>query len=202
MIGIVDYGAGNLANLIRSLDRLGLRSRVISHPDDLGYVKIGESTGNPQILILPGVGSFGSAVKTLRESRWDRLVLDWVHHGRPLIGICLGMQLLFQRSLEDGEHQGLGIFQGTVEPYRGNRSIHMGWDRVRWLHSPPALSDGAFYFVHRYCCYQLDDAWGTADPIPFVAAARRGSVMGFQFHPERSGANGLELLGMAIREVA
>ncbi|EHM10690.1 imidazole glycerol phosphate synthase, glutamine amidotransferase subunit [Thermanaerovibrio velox DSM 12556] len=197
MIGIVDYGAGNLANLERALARIGVPSRVLTSPEESGSQDI---TG----LILPGIGSFGSAARSLEGSGWSSRLLEWAGSGLPLIGICLGMQLMFERSLEDGDNRGLGIFRGVVEPFKGSRVIHMGWDRVRWLHSPPAQDGEAFYFVHRYCCYRMDDAWGVCGSPghpEFLAAARRGSTMGFQFHPERSGPKGLDLLRNAIREV-
>ncbi|MCX7828016.1 MAG: imidazole glycerol phosphate synthase subunit HisH [Thermanaerothrix sp.] len=197
MIGIVDYRAGNLANLQRALSRIGFDSRVLATPEEAKPRDVG-------VLFLPGVGSFGAASRWLEESRWSIGLLDWVESGLPLIGICLGMQLMFQRSLEDGDNRGLGIFRGTVEPFRGRRLIHMGWERVSWLHSPPA-DDGAFYFVHRYCCVESEDIWGSCAPEGsqgFVAAARRGSAMGFQFHPERSGQGGLRLLENVIKEVA
>jgi glutamine amidotransferase len=185
LIGIVDYGAGNLANLERALARIGVPSRVLTSPEEAGSKDI---TG----LILPGVGSFGSAARSLEGSGWSSRLLEWAGSGLPLIGICLGMQLMFERSLEDGDNRGLGIFRGVMEPFKGSRVIHMGWDRVRWLHSPPAQDGEAFYFVHRYCCAESEDLWGLCAPEGsqgFVAAARR------------SGPKGLDLLQNVIREV-
>ncbi|WP_281745560.1 imidazole glycerol phosphate synthase subunit HisH [Thermanaerovibrio acidaminovorans] len=192
MIGIVDYGAGNLENLRRALTRIGRDARVLRSP--------GEAEGL-QLLFLPGVGSFGSAMGSLRASGWDRALIGWAEAQRGLIGICLGMQMMMEFSFEDGGHRGLGIFRGTVEPYRGGRRIHMGWDRVEWPQGGPGAD--TFYFVHRYCARSCPSqaAICGSDGEQFVAAVREGSVMGFQFHPERSGPEGLELLRWAIGEV-
>ena len=193
MIALVDYGAGNLENVRRGLRRLGRPCEVFSRLEGLE---------GADLILLPGVGAFGPAVASLRETGWFDALAAWAGAGRPLLGICLGMQLLCQGSREDGDHRGLGLLEGTVEPLGTARCPHMGWNRVRWTRDLPPLGRtgeeaGCFYFVHGYALPPGPDTLGecTEEDRTFTALAGRGRVLGCQFHPERSGPEGARLLG-------
>ncbi len=197
MIAIIDYGVGNLFSLSCSLRKIGVESVV---------------TGDEQVirsadkLILPGVGAFGDAAEKLRSSGLDKLVKTEADNGKPLLGICLGMQLLFDKSFEYGEHDGLGLIGGEVRPLsqfvRGVKIPHMGWNSLDIKIKDNALlkyiSDGDYvYFVHSYCgvCSKPDELVATANYSTDVTAiVSRGNVYGTQFHPEKSGQTGLEIL--------
>ncbi|MBN2198247.1 MAG: imidazole glycerol phosphate synthase subunit HisH [Candidatus Aminicenantes bacterium] len=198
MIGVIDYGAGNLHSVRKSLDRLGLRSRLVSSPCELAGVRG---------VVLPGVGHFGAAAGELERRGLTAALKEWLAADRPFLGICLGMQLLFEDSEEsDGRAPGLGAFRGNVVRLQGPRRLHMGWSFVR----SGALREGAgargpddwdfsgyYYFVHGYVAVPAEP--GVVAAVAeyrrsFAAVVRRGNVLGVQFHPEKSGALGLRLL--------
>lgn len=189
-ITLIDYDAGNLASLEGALDRLGLTYQRAATPDQATL------TGP---IVLPGVGHFEAAQKSLRERGWWRVLPSLVAEGRPVLGICLGLQLLAEGSEEAPRSSGLGLIPGIVRRLGpGVKVPHMGWSRVRQLNPHPALPDphGTWlYFVHSYA---LEPSVGTiyiADHgRPFAAIESRGTVMGFQPHPEKSGRAGLLLL--------
>ncbi|HEU4952794.1 MAG TPA: imidazole glycerol phosphate synthase subunit HisH [Holophagaceae bacterium] len=191
MITILDYGAGNLASLEGALGRLGLPfQRAATPAEDAGGT-----------LILPGVGHFGAAKAALRASGWWA-ALPELAQARPLLGICLGLQLLAEGSEEAGE-PGLGLLAGTARKLGpGVKVPHMGWSRVRAAAPHPSLAgaDGAWlYFVHSYALDLTAETLLAAEHgRPFAAAAARGRVLGFQPHPEKSGGDGLRLLGQAL----
>jgi glutamine amidotransferase len=156
-------------------------------------------------VVLPGVGAFRDAMTRLREAGMDEAILGFLRAERPFLGICLGLQLLFETGQEDGEHRGLGWFAGSVVPFPANAGVkvpHMGWNRltVRPGHGPvfdELPSGSAVYFVHGFFAAPADDTIvaATADyPTPFCAAVARGPVVATQFHPEKSQAVGLNLL--------
>ncbi len=189
-ITLVDYGAGNLASLEGALDRLGLPHQRAATPDSAAPV-------GP--LILPGVGHFEAAQALLRERGWWRLLPGMVADGRPLLGICLGLQLLAEGSEEAPRASGLGLLPGIVRRLGpGVKVPHMGWSRVEQVCAHPALPDpkGAWlYFVHSYALEPSAESVYTAEHgRPFSAVQARGTVVGFQPHPEKSGASGLFLL--------
>lgn len=194
MIGIIDYGAGNTGNVRRALNRLGRSSVLCGTPAEAEKC---------DLLILPGVGAFPPAMDKLNASGWNSFLQQWVNGGKPLLGICLGMQLLCETSLEDRPTAGLGFIEGTVSLLEGTvRLPHMGWNQVMWKGIPEEIStacpDGSdLYFVHSYALMTSLDAAATTtvDNISFVSIVRRGKVLGCQFHPERSGPLGLKLLG-------
>lgn len=194
MIGIVEYGAGNVGNLTRALHRLGQEVRLLPRP---------EEARGADLLILPGVGAFPYAWRHLTESGWAEALRDVPRRGQPLLGICLGMQLLAEESREDGVTPGLGLVRGTVRPLEGlSRIPHMGWNSLAWKGGEP-LASGAppwFYFVHSFALEESPDAVATCtvEGRRFVAAVRRGSVAGCQFHPERSGPEGVAFLGRLV----
>ncbi|MBE6588809.1 MAG: imidazole glycerol phosphate synthase subunit HisH [Ruminococcaceae bacterium] len=196
MIAIVDYGVGNLFSLASSFRAIGAEAAATSDPE---VIRAADR------IILPGVGAFGDAAKKLRESRLDRVVCEEANKGKPLMGICLGMQLLFERGYEYGEHEGLGLIKGSVRPIadvipKGLKIPHIGWNALHLTKPAPLFShikEGDFvYFVHSYFATDCEDAViATAEyGAPLTAAVASGNVMGCQFHPEKSGDVGLNIL--------
>ena len=196
MIAIVDYGVGNLFSLRCSLESLGLKAEVSSVPDVIR---------NADRVILPGVGAFGDAADKLRETGLDRVVIEQAEAGKPLLGICLGMQLLFGKSYEFGEHAGLGLLHGQVIPMLGTipaglKIPQMGWNALLVKRSHPLLNNvregDCVYFVHSYYASDCEDSLvaTTEYGIELTAVAANGNVMGCQFHPEKSGKVGLGIL--------
>lgn len=196
MIGIIDYGVGNLFSLSSSLAAIGAEATV---------------TGDAELLsacdriILPGVGAFEDAAKRLRSARLDELVKERAAAGTPVMGICLGMQLLFEESYEYGRHKGLGLLQGRIVPISSavpsvTKIPHMGWNRLNKVRQHPLLKytrDGEYvYFVHSYYAADCESSViaNTEYGAPLCAAAASGNVCGTQFHPEKSGAAGLAIL--------
>ncbi|MBQ3755512.1 MAG: imidazole glycerol phosphate synthase subunit HisH [Oscillospiraceae bacterium] len=196
MIAIVDYGVGNLFSLRCSLESLGLKAEVSSVPDVIR---------NADRVILPGVGAFGDAADKLRETGLDQVVIEQAEAGKPLLGICLGMQLLFDKSYEFGEHAGLGLLHGQVIPMQGTipaglKIPQMGWNALLVKRSHPLLKNvregDCVYFVHSYYASDCEDSLvaTTEYGIELTAVAANGNVMGCQFHPEKSGKVGLGIL--------
>lgn len=199
MITIIDYGVGNLFSLSSSLDYLGLEHRVSGDREDVMKA---------DRIILPGVGAFGDAIDKLRKSGLADTLKEAAAAGRPLLGICLGMQLLFDKSYEYGEHEGLGLIHGEIVPLRGQTKAglkipHMGWNSLHLTEKGrkhPLLrytEEGDYvYFVHSYFGQKCDDGLLAVSEygIPVTAAAASGNVMGTQFHPEKSGEAGLRIL--------
>ena len=188
MIAIVDYGAGNLRSVERALIASGAKPRITADPDELEAA---------EGIVLPGVGAFGPALARLEAAGLGRRLVDLARRGRPVLGVCLGYQLLFEESEEGGRHAGLGLLPGRVARVTGSRRVPViGWCRVKRLR-PSALWDGLdestwLYFVHSYapteCAYAIAAA-GHAQ----AAAAEHGNVFGTQFHPEKSGPAGLRV---------
>lgn len=197
MIGIIDYGVGNLFSLRSSFEAIGQDAFVSGDP---------ESLSRADRLVLPGVGAFGDAADKLRRTGLDAFVRQKAAQGVPLMGICLGMQLLFEKSYEYGEHGGLGLLKGRVVPMKerlpeGLKIPHMGWNALH-VNNPDSrllsgIREGDFvYFVHSYYAEGCEDSLAAASDygIPITAAVEQGSIFGCQFHPEKSGAVGLEIL--------
>lgn len=196
MIAIVDYGVGNLFSLKRSFDAIGQSVTVTADPEVLeGADK----------LLLPGVGAFGDAAEKLRATGLDKVVVQQAKEGKPLMGICLGMQLLFEEGHEYGVHRGLGLIPGRVVPMKGvipeNLKIpHMGWNALAFQKESPLFAHikngDCVYFVHSYYAAHCDEAViATAEyGAPLTAAVQKDNVFGCQFHPEKSGTVGLNIL--------
>lgn len=205
MIAIIDYGMGNLHSVSKALERLDYEY-VIS--DDKQIIKQAEG------VILPGVGAFSDAMKQLRQTGLDTVIKEVAEQGKPLLGICLGMQLLFSTSAEGGEHEGLGLLAGHVRRLPGisitgvrYKVPHMGWNLLHlYKKEHPLLQEiegGYTYFVHSYFIDQMDpnDLIAYADYYEKVPAiVGRNNVMGMQFHPEKSGETGMHLLANFCRQ--
>ncbi|MBE6538580.1 MAG: imidazole glycerol phosphate synthase subunit HisH [Ruminococcaceae bacterium] len=197
MIAIVDYGVGNLFSLVSSFAAIGADAVVTGDSDVIkGADKI----------ILPGVGAFGDAAEKLRRSGLDLVLKDEAKKGKPLMGICLGMQLLLERSFEYGEHEGLGLIGGEIRPIADVipselKIPHIGWNALRFTENKSPLfkyiNEGDYvYFVHSFYGTGCDDSIiATAEyGAELTAAVANGNVMGCQFHPEKSGNVGLNIL--------
>ncbi|OXS60257.1 imidazole glycerol phosphate synthase subunit HisH [Cohnella sp. CIP 111063] len=192
MIAIIDYGMGNLHSVSKAVERLGCEARVTSDPRE-----ILAADG----AILPGVGAFGDAMANLRETGLVDTVKEYAASGKPFLGICLGMQLLFTESEEHGVHQGLDLLPGRVVRFQGDYKVpHMGWNELTFKQESPlfeGVEPGHVYFVHSYHALpeRESDLLAVTDYCqPVTAIVGRGSVYGMQFHPEKSGDLGMALL--------
>lgn len=195
MIAVVDYGVGNLFSLACSLKKIGADSQIVSDAKKLA---------SADKIILPGVGAFADAARKLADCGMGEEIVRQAKNGKPLLGICLGMQLLFDKSLEYGEHKGLGLIGGTVVPIeglpQGFKVPHMGWNALRFKKPCPIyknIKDGDYvYFVHSYHGAYCDDSvTATSDyGVEITASVMNGNVYGTQFHPEKSGDVGLKIL--------
>lgn len=197
MIAVIDTGICNLRSVTKALEAVGASIRVVRSPEQL-------AAAGARGLVLPGVGALRDCVASLRASKLEAGVRDWIADDRPFLGVCLGMQALFEHS-EEGNVTGLGILPGRVARFRRPRAFkipHMGWNTVRFLQPGSALSaqlatDGeAFYFVHSFYCVPADPGLVLAECDyggPFCAAIGRGRVFATQFHPEKSQAKGLQI---------
>ena len=196
MIAIIDYGVGNLFSLASSLRAVGAEAIVTSDP---------EKIKNADKLILPGVGAFGDAAKLLRESGLDKIVIDEAKKGKALMGICLGMQLLFEKGYEYGEHDGLGLIAGEIVAMEGRipekLSIpHIGWNALSIKKDSPILkyvkNGDCVYFVHSFYATDCEESISSTAEygIDVTASVQNGNVYGCQFHPEKSGEVGLSIL--------
>ena len=194
MVGIIDYGVGNLFSLQSSFKAIGEEAFVSGDAAELAKA---------DRLLLPGVGAFEDAAKKLRASGLDEFVRQQAAAGKPLLGICLGMQMLFEKSFEYGEHQGLGLLKGQVVPMAGKlpadlKIPHMGWNALE-VKQGKLLEDvdgQHVYFVHSFYADGCEDSLAavTEYGIPITAAVEQGNIYGCQFHPEKSGNVGLSIL--------
>lgn len=196
MIAIIDYGVGNLFSLRSSFAAIGQEAEVVSDPAEL---KKGDR------LILPGVGAFEDAAEKLRRTGMDRAIREEAGRGKPLLGICLGMQLLFERSFEYGEHEGLGLLKGEIRPIseripEGLKIPQMGWNALKILRQSSLLRNTRegehVYFVHSYSAVRCEDSLlaVTEYGADLTACVGKDNVFGCQFHPEKSGEVGLRIL--------
>ncbi len=196
MIAIVDYGVGNLFSLRSSFAMLGIEAEVTN---DAEQIRTAEK------IILPGVGAFGDAIEKLRKTGLDKVVIDQAKTGKDMMGICLGMQLLFEKSYEYGVHEGLGLLSGEVVGMEGrlpaNLKIpHIGWNQLHFQKDSHLLKyiqkNDCVYFVHSFYAVGCDDSLiATAEyGNELTAIVQKGNVMGCQFHPEKSGTVGLSIL--------
>ncbi|HSJ50522.1 MAG TPA: imidazole glycerol phosphate synthase subunit HisH [Actinomycetota bacterium] len=196
-IAILDYGMGNLRSVARAIEHVGGKPEIT---EDAEAALVADG------LVVPGVGHFGACVRNLRERGLDRAVLEFAESGRPLFGVCVGMQILFEGS-EESDAAGLGLFEGVVRRLPSDVKVpHMGWNTVRWTERHPYV-DGMptgtrYYFVHSYA---PDLAVGTTVGAtehgrPFAAAVARDNLFATQFHPEKSGPPGIRIYEHFVRE--
>ncbi len=199
MIAIIDYGVGNLFSLTCSLTAIGAEAAAVTSP---------EAVRSASKIILPGVGAFGDAAALLRKNGMDKLIIQAVESGTPLLGICLGMQLLFDYSLEYGRHEGLGLIHGSIQPIQNVippdcKVPHIGWNALQFPAGRPVsplfqyISEGDFvYFVHSFSGMDCGESVIATSEygVPLTAAVARENVFGVQFHPEKSGEVGLRIL--------
>jgi glutamine amidotransferase len=197
LIAIIDYGMGNLHSVSKAVERLGYAYKITSDKQEILQA---------DKAILPGVGAFGDAMVYLQESGLDQTTLDYAASGKPLLGICLGMQLLFTQSEEHGIHEGLNLLPGKVVRFQGDYKVpHMGWNRLTFEHKSPLfqeIEEGHVYFVHSYHVLpeNASDLLATTDYFqPVTAIVGRDNVYGMQFHPEKSGDIGMKLLGNFLK---
>ena len=196
---IVDYGAGNLRSVARAVAHAGVEAEVTALPSAIASARA---------LILPGVGAAADTMKHLREGGLDGPIRDYIASGRPFLGVCMGMQALFDLSEEEGEHACLGVLGGRIVRFpRGMTVPHMGWNTVR-LRAPHPVFEGIpqdsyFYFVHSYYPVPADEAVVVGETdylgVRFPAAVGRANVIATQFHPEKSGKWGLRLYANFLR---
>ena len=197
MVAIVDYGVGNLFSLVSSFKAIGVRAVVTSKASEIEKA---------DKIVLPGVGAFGDAIKKLRNTGLDKVIIEQVSNGKELLGICLGMQLLFDKSYEYGEYEGLGLIKGNIKAIadvigEGLKIPHIGWNSLKFTDNKSKifkyLREGDFvYFVHSF--YGADCAESVIATTDYgatlTAAVGKDNVYGCQFHPEKSGEVGLNIL--------
>lgn len=193
MIVIVDYGMGNLRSVEKAFAKLGFPVQVTSKPE-----VVAETEG----LVVPGVGSFADAMKNIKKMGLGEVVLEHIAQEKPYLGICLGLQILFSESEEDGLHEGLNIFEGRVRRLPPSLKVpHMGWNQIQIEKENPFLkgieNNSNFYFVHSYYVDPKDEgiiATTTEYGVKFASSICRGNLFGVQWHPEKSSHRGLQIL--------
>lgn len=192
MIGVIDYGAGNLRSVVRALEHLGAESVLLS--DGSGFDKVSS-------VILPGVGSFEASVNELHKRKLFQPTLDWLKADKPFLGICVGMQLLFDEGDESPGVKGLGFFKGSVPRFTEHKVPQIGWNRIQQRTESPLFKDlpkdPFFYFLHSFYVHPEDGATVSASTdygLEYASVVEQGRVHAVQFHPEKSAANGMTLL--------
>jgi imidazole glycerol phosphate synthase glutamine amidotransferase subunit len=200
MIGVVDYGAGNLGSVMNALKRLGLAARFVQGPEELS------PKGSYEKIIFPGDGHFASAMESLKKNGYDQAIREWIQGDKPFLGICIGLQLLFDSSeeappLKGKTLSGLSVIPGTVKRFPGRKVPQIGWNSTRAKEGSNLFRgipvNSFFYYIHSYYAAPEDATLKAAEAeyyLPYCAAVERGALAAVQFHPEKSGPLGLKLL--------
>jgi imidazole glycerol phosphate synthase glutamine amidotransferase subunit len=201
MIGVIDYGAGNLGSVMNALRRLAIPARFAAGPDELSLA------ASPfDRIIFPGDGHFATAMASLEQSGYAQAIREWIQADRPFLGICIGLQLLFESSEEapplDGrEVRGLSVISGTVRRFPGRKVPQIGWNQTQARGDSGIFrgipENSFFYYIHSYYADPADDSVCAAEAeyyVRYCSAVQRGALAAVQFHPEKSGATGLKLL--------
>ena len=193
MIAIIDYGMGNLRSVQKAFEFLGFTAAIVDQPRQV------EEASH---LVLPGDAAFGDAMRNLRQAGWEEAIFQSIEKGKPFLGICVGLQLMFAKSEEMGSHQGLGLLPGKVVRFPASERVpQIGWNQIAIQRETPLLDgvpdDSFFYFVHSYYvdADRADDCMATTDyGLEYTSIAGRDHLFGVQFHPEKSQENGLRIL--------
>ena len=197
MVTIIDYELGNLASLCKAFETAGIEYKISGRKEDLQEA---------DVIVLPGVGAFRDAIDFIEKNNLKKSIMDHVSKGKFLVGICLGMQLFYEKSYENGIYEGLGILSGDVVKLESKKVPHMGWNSLNLTREDPVLrelsEEDYVYFVHSYYVKgKMDDMLAFSEYETIVPAiVRKGNVIGFQFHPEKSGIIGEKILSN-LREV-
>lgn len=192
MTAIIDYGAGNLHSVKKAFNHLKRKSMIVTKAEDLKKA---------DRVVLPGVGAFGAAIEKLKETHFYEATLDWLRKGNPFLGICLGMQMLFDESLESKDTKGFGVFKGKCPRFKKGKVPQMGWNQIN-ITKKSLLLEGIpdksfFYFLHGYYVEVENNEIVTATTdyfITYTSMIEKDNVFGVQFHPEKSGKMGLKML--------
>jgi imidazole glycerol phosphate synthase glutamine amidotransferase subunit len=199
-IGVLDYGAGNLGSVMNALARLDVPARFVRGPEELALPEAAEAAPFAKLL-FPGDGHFGTTMASLEKSGYAGAIRSWIQAGRPFLGICIGLQVLFESSEEAPSVQGLGLIRGAVQRFPGRKVPQIGWNRTT-ARRPSRLfrglpPDSFFYYIHSYYagCEEDEVVAATAEYyLRYCSVVERGNLAAVQFHPEKSGAAGLRLL--------
>ncbi|MEJ2568224.1 MAG: imidazole glycerol phosphate synthase subunit HisH [candidate division WOR-3 bacterium] len=192
MIAIIDYGAGNLRSVKKAFNHLEVKNIIATSAEDLSDVNG---------IVLPGVGAFGSAMEKLKETNFYEGIKSWISAGKPFLGICLGMQMLFEESTESENVRGFGVLKGKCERFKKGKVPQIGWNRINIVKESPLLKgipdETFFYFLHGYYVEAKNPDIITAKTdyfVEYTSIIANGNVFGVQFHPEKSGKMGLKML--------
>jgi imidazole glycerol phosphate synthase glutamine amidotransferase subunit len=196
MIGVIDYGAGNLGSVMNALKRLSVPARFIAGPEELS-----PSSSPFEKIIFPGDGHFATAMASLTQSGYAQALCEWIKADKPFLGICIGLQLLFETSQEAPNVQGLSVISGTVRRFPGRKVPQIGWNQTKARQGAKlfhGLNDNSFfYYIHSYYTDPVNTDVCAAETeyyVRYCCAVERGALSAVQFHPEKSGAMGLALL--------
>ena len=196
MIGVIDYGAGNLGSVMNALKRLSVPARFAEGPQELSI-----SSSPFEKIIFPGDGHFATAMASINKSGYAQAIKEWIKADKPFLGICIGLQLLFETSQEAPDTQGLSVIPGTVRRFPGRKVPQIGWNQTSARKESKifrGLNDNSFfYYIHSYYADPVDNSVTAAQTeyyVRYCCAIERGALAAVQFHPEKSGAAGLALL--------
>ncbi|WP_461248510.1 imidazole glycerol phosphate synthase subunit HisH [Treponema sp. R6D11] len=196
MIGVIDYGAGNLGSVMNALKRLSVPARFAEGPQELS-----PSTSPFDKIIFPGDGHFATAMASINKSGYAQAIKEWIKADKPFLGICIGLQLLFETSQEAPNTHGLSVIHGTVRRFPGRKVPQIGWNQTNAKKESKIFrgltENSFFYYIHSYYADPADDSVTAAQTdyyVRYCCAVERGALAGVQFHPEKSGAAGLALL--------